>query len=77
MPGSASSGGSSTYMVRAAGAKEWALLTSCTISLVGFGPPWLLAHLDTKYLIYSTDGVATNSSGLLSVLISLATILER
>ena len=49
---------------------------SCAINLLGLGPPCRLAHLESKYLMYSMGGVAANSSGLRSFLISFATILD-
>ena len=52
----------------------YAFFTSCTMSLVLFGPNCDDAHLNTRYLRYSSGGVAANKSGLASTLKSVATM---
>ena len=52
------------------------LFKSCSISFVFSSPRCDEAHLDNKYLRYSSSGVAANRSGRLSMSKSLATILH-
>ena len=57
-------------------AKKCALLKSWIVNLLGLARRCRLAHLDMRYLMNSSGGVATNNSGLSSIFISLATILD-
>ena len=60
-----------------AGAKNYALLMSWIINLLGPDRFCRLAHLDMRCLMNSSEGVAANSLGRFSTLIYVVTILDR